>query len=264
MENNFFKIGEAVRILKKEYENLTASMLRYWDQKGVVEASEKTEGGQRVYRVEDLDLIRYARELSISGCSLGIIRKAIKETKLVAKTPKYSAESFRKALIKLIRALRAFNKLERRLEVHNQQSLGERFEPIYDREALVKLSGDPASEKIIDKAEKYNLIFPGKSGKKKRYSRADEVILRYLLLMGISEIKKFKNLYDIIKYLEEEVGVTVTVKPGKNFAYFLLPGVRSQSFTERIATPQDRLFQLLHDHYDYIYGAVKMLAEPHV
>lgn len=247
MENNFFKIGEAVRILKKEYENLTASMLRYWDQKGVVEASEKTEGRQRVYTAGDLNLIRYARELSIFGCTLSVVRKAIKETKLVAKTPGYSAESFRKALIKLIRDLRAFNDLKRRLKIHNQQSPEERSKPIYDRETLVRLLGDDlVIEKIIDEAEAHDLTSYRELGEEKKYSRADEMVLRCLLsLTGLLGVNKLKNLCGDIKELENTESIFITTEAKRNLTYFLLPGVHPWFLEEHRITSQDRLLRLV-------------------
>lgn len=66
----FYTAGEAAKILR-----ITASAIRYYDKEGLLPCLEKTSGGIRMFREEDLVSLRLIRCLKKAGLPLKEIRR---------------------------------------------------------------------------------------------------------------------------------------------------------------------------------------------
>ena len=62
IQEKWFGIGEVVATLKREYDKLTKSMVRFWEKEGLI-SPERTEGGHRKYSQQDVLRMRIIAEL---------------------------------------------------------------------------------------------------------------------------------------------------------------------------------------------------------
>jgi len=200
----YYKIGEAISILQEEYPDLSASTLRFWEREGLVKPSERTIGDQRLYSDENLNLIRYIKELSLADYSIEKIKEKIKEAReevkeskelkeRVGKVKKGTLKEFVKREASLppgviinqikenFKSQRTENKLRQDLSLLEGLSEKEKWERVYTKESLAKLLNINEVFEFINKAEKLKLIRPRVVEGKKRYTPVDEVILKILI-----------------------------------------------------------------------------------
>lgn len=210
-----YKIGEVIEILRKEYPDISASSLRYWEKVELLPKLSKTKGieeGHRLYTDKDLEIIRLIKELSLEGYSIKEIQKKIKEEIIDTEKEMKSIKgifSF-KNLISVYRKARELEKDLNEIIFKNKDEINDKwFEYIYTKEVLINLLGAENAEILIDKAERLNLIFPKKTQNGKKYNRMDETILKLFIKYGEEYLDRCKNLYETVKYLKEEFCISL-------------------------------------------------------
>lgn len=200
MENPIgqYKIGQVVDILKKEYPDISASSLRYWEQeKLLLPSGEKKEKGvHRVYTEEDLEIIRLIKELSKNDWrSIDEIREELDSWNKAGR----NIEELR-SRIKLFRKIRnAWDHIRKDvIDVERPESF---YEYIYPEETFLKLLNSQNSNLLAKKAEKYNLIFPKLIGNSKMYNRMDLAIMKLFVGFEVSSLDKYNKIAEIMEYM---------------------------------------------------------------
>ncbi|MDD2927687.1 MAG: MerR family transcriptional regulator [Candidatus Omnitrophica bacterium] len=228
-QKEIYKIGEAVKLLQKDYPDISHSTLRFWEKEGLITPSEKTSGGQRFYSEYELDLVRIVKELSFAGNSKQEIVKRIENIKDEVKQGKLDNNALR-GLIEGSKAARDVRSAI--AEILKQRGvIGDKswLEYIYDKETLVKLLDIKKGQEFIDKAEQYKLIFPKVANGVKKYNKIDEAILRAIIESNSDTLEQCKELYGVLNFLNSKLGI--------NFG--ILEGIFSSALTDMIGTMID-------------------------
>lgn len=209
-----YKIGEVISMLSWQYpEGITAGAIRFWENKGLLEPSEKTDGGHRLYTEESIEWIRFLKELSLAGYSIEEMRKElekvrgrIEDVKGKSGARKESMKYFRR----LIETRRRRNTLDTELELLSRLDDLQRTEKVYDTEALIRILGGTRARRIIEKAEQYGLAIPKEIEGVKRFSANEEMILKILSFMEFLEpgaVEQCRDLVPTVRYLTKKVGI---------------------------------------------------------
>lgn len=203
-----YKIGEAISILQQEYRDLSASALRFWEMEGLITPYEKTPGSQRLYSDEDLDLLRYIKEMSLANYSIkemgGKIKKAREDIN------RWKGSTFKKYFsthAERFKRQKKENKLYQDLSHFIELDRKGRWESVYNKRTLANLLSIEDSYTFIDKAEKFGLIKPRTVKGEKRYASGDEMILKIIIfIQDINDkkyLKKCSRLEKVVEYLYE-------------------------------------------------------------
>jgi DNA-binding transcriptional MerR regulator len=194
------KIGEVVDIISDRYPDITASAIRYWDSVGLLTPT-KTSGGQRLYTVIDMELIKYIKELSRCGYSIKKIREKIQKLEKGKEPIVWAADKERKELA-----------ISRYMELYNLFNIKEKMEPVYSRKDLIKILRSKIAKELLDTAIEYKLVIPTKVKRKFMFSAYDEMFLRIIIykdekfkdtFVGGWEryIEECREVYEVCKYL---------------------------------------------------------------
>jgi len=218
-----FKIGEVVEILRKEYPDISASTLRYWEKEKLIAPSKKTAGGQRLYTDEDLNLIRFLKEMSLSGFSIAKMRQEVSRAKVAISKSKRGEISYAfyesKDFSQRIKIQRRSNLVNAKRKIYYTTLPKMRYKPLYTREALKEMLDFDRAEELIERADQFHLTRPVKDKNGQYlYSLTDELILQIIILVTLHEkylrgeshfLEKIKNLDRVVRYLAGEVGIFV-------------------------------------------------------
>ncbi len=160
---DFVNISEAVKKLKREFPDLTASNLRYWEEQKLV-SPRRTKGGHRLYCEEDLDRIRLVKRLQTKRYYPLAIIRGLLEKKSRKGAALLENEAVGEGLLRPLRYDPA-------------------FVPV-GRKELARKSGFPVS--TIREMEKAGLLHPSRESGEVRFDE-DDVRLA-MLAKEITEI----------------------------------------------------------------------------
>lgn len=203
-KKELFKIGEAVKLLQKDYPEISHSTLRFWEKEGLIVPSQKTSGGQRFYSEFELDLIRLIKELSFSGASKQEIIKRVTEIKNEGEKASDTLKHMLGASKAARDAKSAISQILKQKGIIGDETW---LEHIYDKETLIKLLNTKNGRDIIDRAEQYRLIFPKEINGTKKYNKVEETILKAIAESNSDTIEQCKGLYEALVFLNSKLGV---------------------------------------------------------
>lgn len=200
-----YKIGQVVEILKKEYPDISASSLRYWEQERLILPSgvKKEKGAHRLYTEEDLEIIRVIKELSKAEWrSIEDIRKELAPWN----KSRGNIEEL-KSKVKILRKIQdALEYLKKNIIfVETPENF---YEYIYPEETFLKLLNGQNVTRLIKEAEKYNLIFPKSFANLKKYNQMDFTIMKLLIGFDIDSLEKYSKLRDFIEYIKNKLNLS--------------------------------------------------------
>lgn len=211
MKNNFtyHKIGDVVRTLKKEYPDISASTIRYWEKLDLFKPSGKTEGKHRQYTDKDIETIKYIKELSLVGTPIREIRRKLYDKDLDQQSIELGSEianlDLKSEIFGFLRKFRqALDNLKHIFEIIKDEAS---YEYVYNKEALTRLLGEKSSSYIV-KAEEYGLIHPEKINGKLMYSKIDEEIIKTIIENNGDLIEKCKNLFPSIQFMTDVLKIS--------------------------------------------------------
>lgn len=239
MKKKYYQMQEAVEILREEYPDINASTLRFWEKVRLIRPSQITSGGHRRYSEEDLDLIRFIKNLSSFGYSIQDIRReihSVKEKISSGKPEEVKSGLFSTQYVaKLFLHHRTRVSLAKKIAAYYDLDENARYLATFEKEVLAKRLEYHNPTFLIEEAEKLKLIKPYKKEKRYLYSPYDELILNILIFILQVEkdfINRCKNFADAVYYLYKEVGlnarfpvkpeVSFEVKPVKAFLYNII------------------------------------------
>ncbi len=215
-EERLYKMGDVIERLAWEYpkNNVSAVTLRFWEQEGLLEPAERTNGGQRLYNEENISWVRFLKELSIANVSIPKMRERIayvkRELEEMGNKNKSRAERVL-YFVQTVETRRRRNALDIQLDFfYERLDGGQKKEKLYDTEALVRLTSSENARELVGKAEEYGLIIPEIVDKVKRFNRYEEMILKVLAFLEFLEpgrTKRCKNLTSFVKSLVKDVGI---------------------------------------------------------
>ncbi len=201
----YFKIGQVVEILKKEYPDITASSLRYWEREKLLLPSgiKKEKGAHRLYTEEDLEIIRVIKELSKTEWrSIDQIRQELN-----------TWDKARGNIEELRSKVKMLKKIQDSLEYLKKNIIYAKtpdnfYEYIYPEETFLKLLNSQNALRLTKEAEKYNLIFPKNIGNLKKYNQMDFTIMKLLVGFDIDSLIKYNRIKEMIEYIKSSLGLT--------------------------------------------------------
>lgn len=194
-----YKIGEVVKILKKEYSDISTSALRYWEKLNLFSPSGKTSGEHRLYTEEDIQIIRYIKELSNEGDSIKDIKDKLELWEKGGRDIEF--------LTKQISLIKRLKRLKKEVEeLIGREPSPKLFEYIYSKQTLIELLNHPNADSLIKKAEEYKLICPNKE---KKYNQMDLGIMKLIVEYNGDYLDKCSKLYDTIKYMNEVLKISL-------------------------------------------------------
>ena len=213
-EEKSYKMGQVLSKLSWEYQDkITAAAIRFWENEKLLEPEGKTKGGHRLYSEQSIKWIRYLKELSIAGLSIKEMRERVKVVKA-------GLEGFKegsKARMETISSFTDFIEMQRRRNILDAQldlffrlDEEQRFEKVYDREALLRTITAKDAERLLSKAEEYHLLKPDKLDRVDRFSPLEEMILRILSFLQLVDphvVEKCEKLVPTVEYLVNKMGI---------------------------------------------------------
>lgn len=223
MKGKKYKIGQVVQILKKEYPDISASTLRYWEREKLISPSAKTAGGQRLYTEEDVNLIRFVKEMSVSEFSVAKMQQEVCRAKTVMSKKEdgeatyafYESEDF----FRRMQVQRRRNLVNSKRDTYYRTPRKVRHRPVYSQKALQEMLDFERAKEFIDKADRFRLTCPTENEKgQKLYSLTDELILQTIVLVSLHEqyvglessfLDRLQGLSKVVRYLASEVGILV-------------------------------------------------------
>jgi len=221
MKEKQYKMKEVLGILKKEYKGITASALRFWEEKGLVNPSEKTLGHHRRYNEEDLNIIRFIKDLSNFGYSLNQIveevlsvKNKIQSGRIDKMKPELHSTTY---VAKIVLHHRSRKRLAMRLRLYLDMDESAKYIPTYERSILEKRIKDNTLGSFIEEMDELEITKPKEMEGRFLYSSCDEVILETLTYI-LEEEKDFfdrcQKFIETVQYLYEEIGPTARFAPG--------------------------------------------------
>ncbi len=223
MKERNYKMREVLDILKTEYPGISASALRFWQKKGLIEPSgEETSGHHRRYREKDLDIIRFVKDLSGFGYSLNHIKQelfSVKERIESKKGGKIESGLYSTTYVaKILMHHRSRKRLAMKIKLYRDMDESARHLPTFERSILEERIEHNTPGDFIRKMDKLEITKPKEMEGRFFYSSSDEVILETLIYI-LEEEKDFldrcRNFISAVQYLYEEIGATArfAVKP---------------------------------------------------
>ena len=212
-----YKIGEVINKLSWEYQDkITAGAIRFWENEGLLQPAQKTEGGHRLYTEEGINWVRFLKELSIAGLSIEEMRERVQLVRSDLEGFKEGSRARMETLFyftQVIEMQRRRNILDGELGLFFRLDKKQRAEKVYDTEALLRIIATKDAREMIKKAEEYGLVMPKIIDGIKRFSPYEEMIVRILSFMELlrpGAVERCKNLVSTVKYLTMEVEILET------------------------------------------------------
>ncbi len=221
MEEKRYGMKEALNILRVEYQDLSASALRFWEEEGLVKPLRETSTHRRRYSEEDLDIIRFVKDLSDFRYSLNQIREELRSVKNKIESEridKIKPEIYSTTYAaKIFMHYRSRKRLTMRLKLYRDMDESTKYAPIYEKNILERRIKDNTIGKFIEEVDKLEITKPKEMKGKFLYSSSDEVILETLIYI-LEEEKKFldrcQNFFGTVDYLYKTIGLTARFAPG--------------------------------------------------
>ncbi|MEW6009574.1 MAG: MerR family transcriptional regulator [Candidatus Omnitrophota bacterium] len=202
-----YKIGQLISILKKEYEDISASSLRFWEKEGLIipSGSGKGAGTHRIYTDEDIEIIRYIKECTNNKVPISEIKKYLE-----------SWEKTERDIVFLRAQTNTFKRMRKLMGYLQDVLMAERsknfYEYIYPEDTFTKiLNTDEKSSSLIKTAEEYKLIFPIISNKTKMYNQMDFTIMKLIIGSGAISLNKYNKLSEMVEYLQAGLGLNMGI-----------------------------------------------------
>lgn len=223
MKEKQYKMQEALSILKEEYKGITASALRFWEEKGLIDLPEKTSGHHRRYSEKDLDIIRFIKDLSNFGYSLNQIVEEVLSVKNKIESEridKIKPELYSTTYVaKIVLHHRSRKRLAMRLRLYLDMDESARYIPTYERSILEKRIEHNTPGDFIRKVDELKITQPKGMDGKFFYSSCDEVILETLIYILEEEaekdfFKKYRKFISTFHYLYKKIGLTARFAAG--------------------------------------------------
>lgn len=223
MKEKQYKMQEALSILKEEYKGITASALRFWEEKGLIDLPEKTSGHHRRYSEKDLDIIRFIKDLSNFGYSLNQIVEEVLSVKNKIESEridKIKPELYSTTYVaKIVLHHRSRKRLAMRLRLYLDMDESARYIPTYERSILEKRIEHNTPGDFIRKVDELKITQPKGMDEKFFYSSCDEVILETLIYILEEEaekdfFKKYRKFISTFHYLYKKIGLTARFAAG--------------------------------------------------
>ncbi len=216
MKEKNYKMQEVLDILKMEYPGISASALRFWEEKGLIEPSgEETSGHHRRYREKDLDIIRFVKDLSGFGYSLNHIKQelfSVKERIESKKGGKIESGLYSTTYVaKILMHHRSRKRLAMRIKLYRDMDESARHLPTFERSILEKRIEHNTPGYFIRKMDELRITKPKKMDKRFFYSPCDEVILETLIYILEEEkdfLERCHKFISAVQYLYKEIGAT--------------------------------------------------------
>lgn len=239
MGKRYFQIKEVIEVLREEYPDINASALRFWERVGLIKPSQITSGGHRRYTEEDLNVIRFVKDLSAYGYSIRDIKKELllaQEKMTSGKPEELKTELFSTHYVaKLLLRHRTRVSLIKKIETYYDLEKDARYLPTFEKQVLAKRLEHNSPGYLIQKAEKTHLIEPQKDKERCLFSPCDELILNLLIFILQAEkdfLQRSTRFFEVVYYLRCNVGLdarfpvrltgTLSVRPYKAFLYNLI------------------------------------------
>lgn len=223
VEEKQYKMKEVLDILKKEYKGVTASALRFWEEKGLVNPSDKTSGHHRRYNEEDLNVIRFVKDLSNFGYSLNQIVEEVLSVKNRIESERIDEIKpglYSTTLVaKIVLHHRSRKRLAMRLRLYLDMDKSAKYTPTYEKGTLKERIEHNTPGDFIRKVDNLRLTKPKETNGKFFYSSCDEVILETLIYILEEEaegdfFRKYRKFISTFHYLYEEIGLTARFAAG--------------------------------------------------
>lgn len=223
MKEKQYKMKEVLGILKKEYKGITASALRFWEEKGLVNPSEKTLGHHRRYNEEDLNIIRFIKDLSNFGYSLNQIVEEVLSVKnkiQSGRIDKMKPELYSTTYVaKIVLHHRSRKRLAMRLRLYLDMDESAKYTPTYERTILEERIEHNTPGDFIKKVDELKITQPKKIKGRFLYSSSDEVVLETLIYILEEEaeedfFKKYRKFITTFHYLYKTIGLTARFAAG--------------------------------------------------
>ncbi len=221
MTQKQYKMGEALNILKKEYKGITASALRFWEEKGLIKLPEKTLGHHRRYNEEDLNIIRFIKDLSNFGYSLNQIVEEVLSVKNKIeseKIDKIKPELYSTTYVaQIVLHHRSRKRLAMRLKLYLDMDESARHLPTFEKSNLEERIEHNTPGIFIKEVDKLGITKPKEMKGRFLYSSCDEVILETLIYILEEEknfLEKCQDFFGTVDYLYKTIGLTARFAPG--------------------------------------------------
>ncbi len=221
MEEKQYKMQEAVRILRVEYEGINASAIRFWEKKGLVNPSRDTSDHRRRYDEKNLDIIRFIKDLSNFGYSLNQIGKELSSVKNKIESGKrhnIKSELYSTTYVgKIFMHYRSRIRLAMRFKLYLNMNKSAKHIPTFERSVLEKRIEHNTPGDFIRKVDNLRLTKPKETNGRFFYSSSDELILETLIYI-LEEEKNFldrcQNFFGTVDYLYKTIGLTARFAAG--------------------------------------------------
>ena len=223
MTQKQYKMQGALDLLKKEYKGITATTLRFWEDKGLIKPSGKTSGHHRRYSQKDLDIIRFVKDLSDFGYSLNQIVEEVLSVKNKIQSERIDEikpELYSTTLVaKIVLHHRSRKRLAMRLKLYLDMDESAKYIPTFERGILEKRIEHNTPEEFIEKVDKLKITQPKEMSGRSLYSSSDELILETLIYILEEEaeedfFKKYRKFISTFHYLYEEIDLTARFAAG--------------------------------------------------
>jgi DNA-binding transcriptional MerR regulator len=221
VEEKQYKMKEVLDILKKEYKGITASALRFWEEKGLVNPSDKTSGHHRRYNEEDLNIIRFVKDLSNFGYSLNQIVEEVLSVKNKIESEridKIKPELYSTTYVaKIFMHYRSRVRLAMRFKLYLDMNKSAKHIPTFKRSTLEKRLEHNTPGDFIRKVDNLGLTKPKEMDGGFFYSSCDEVILETLIYILEEEkdfLERCQDFISAVQYLYKEIGLTARFAAG--------------------------------------------------
>jgi len=194
VQGQLYTIGQIVEQLQSEFPDLSPSSLRFLEKEGLL-APQRTPGGHRLYRDEDVIRIRLIKRLQSQRY--------------------YPLEIIRHMLVKLERAKDVETEMAFLETVYSPVTYDPGFVPL-TREQLAERTGLSIGE--IARLEEMGLLFPSSNGNGRRYYDEDDLKVTEMV---VTELRLGAKLEDFAPYAQ---AMRVLVQEELNLFYKLAGG----------------------------------------
>lgn len=223
MEEKQYKMQQALGVLRVEYEDINASAIRFWEKEGLVNPSRDTSDHRRRYSEEDLDIIRFIKDLSDFHYSLNQIREELRSVKNKiesGRTDKIKPELYSTTYVaKIFMHYRSRIRLAMRFKLYLNMNESTKHIPTFERSILEERIEHNTPGDFIRKVDELKITQPKKMYGKFFYSSCDEVILETLIYILEEEaekdfFKKYRKFISTFHYLYKKIGLTARFAAG--------------------------------------------------
>ncbi len=173
MEDKYYTIGQILKLLKPEFSELSSSSLRFLEKEGLLHP-QRTQGGHRLYKEDDIARIRLIKRLQFQRY--------------------YPLEVIRHLLVKLERAKDVEAEMVFLESIYSPVSYDPNFTPLSRKQLAVSTGLSPSE---IDRLEGIGLLFPYRNGNGRQLFDEDDLKIAELVAR---ELRLGAELKDFVPY----------------------------------------------------------------